>query len=76
MISVVVFSYSQTLKIMLIKYAAIEIGFLDNYANADPNHKRIRVNGITSYLFHVAQCIVFCLTNSVKTILIANASLN
>ena len=42
MISVVVFSYSQTLKIMLIEYAAIEMGFLDDYSDADPNHKSIR----------------------------------
>ena len=52
------------------------MGFLDDYSDADPNHKSIRGNGITTYLFHVDQCIVFCLTNSVKTILIANASLN
>ena len=51
------------------------MGFLDDYSDADPNHKSIRGNGITTYLFHVAQCILFCLTNSVKTILIANASL-
>ena len=37
--------------------------------------KSIRGNGITTFLSHVAQCIIFCLTNSVKTILIANASL-
>ena len=51
------------------------MGFLDDYSNADPNHKIIRGNDITTFLFHVAQCIIFCLTNSVKTILIANASL-
>ena len=51
------------------------MGFLDDYSDSDPNHKSIKVNGITTYLFHVAQCIFFCLTNSVKTILIANASL-
>ena len=51
------------------------MGFLDDYYDADPNHKSIRVNGITTFLFHVAQCIIFCLTNCVKTILIANASL-
>ena len=51
------------------------MGFLDDYYDADPNHKSIRGNGITTFLFHVAQCIIFCLTNSVKTILIDNASL-
>ena len=75
MISVVVFSYSETLKSMLIEYTATEIGFLDYYSDADPNHKNIRGNGITTFLFHVAQCILFCLTNSVKKILIDNASL-
>ena len=75
MISVVVFSYSETLKTMLIEYAATEMGFLDDYSDADPNHKSIRRNGITTYLFHVAQCVILCLPNYVKTILIANASL-
>ena len=60
---------------MLIEYAATEMVFLDDCSYADPNHKIIRVNGITTYLFHVAQCILFWLTNYVKTILIANASL-
>ena len=75
MISVVVFSYSETLKSMLVEYAATEMGFLDDYYDADPNHKSIRVNGITTFLFHVAQCIILNLTNRVKTIIIADASL-
>ena len=49
--------------------------FLDDYCDADPNHKIIRVNGITTFLFHVAQCIIFCLKICVKIILISNASL-
>ena len=60
---------------MLVEYAATEMGFLDNYLDADPNHKSIRVNSITTYLFHVAQCILFCLPNSTKTKLISNGSL-
>ena len=75
MISVVVFSYSETLKSMLIEYSATEMGFLDYYSDADPNHKSIRGKGITTFLFHVAQCIIFNLTNHVKTILISNVSL-
>ena len=75
MISVVVFSYSETLKIMLIEYAATEMGFLDDYSDADPNQKSIRGNGITTFLFRVAQCIIFNLTTQVKTIHIANVSL-
>ena len=60
---------------MLIEYAATEMGFLDDYSDADPNHKSIRGNGITTFLFHVSQCIIFKLTTQVKTILIANVSL-
>ena len=51
------------------------MGFLDDYSDADPNQKSIRGNVITKFLFHVAQCILFCLIFFVKTILIANASL-
>ena len=60
---------------MLIEYAATEMGFLDYYFVSDPDHKNIRGNGITTFLFHVAQCIIFNLTNHVKTILIVNVSL-
>ena len=60
---------------MLIEYADTEMGFLDYFSDSDPNHKSMRVNGITKFLFHVAQCIIFNLTNHVKTILIANVSL-
>ena len=63
----------ETLKSMLVEYAATEMGFLDDYFDADPSHKRTRVNGITTFLFHVAQCIIFNLTSHVKIILIANA---
>ena len=75
MISVVVFSYSENLNIMLVEYAATEMGFLDDYSDYDPNHKSIRVNSITTFLFQVTQCIIFFLRNCVKTIIIANASL-
>ena len=60
---------------MLIEYAATEMGFLDDYSDANTNHKSIKENGITTFLFHIAQYIIFNLTNHVKTILIANASL-
>ena len=60
---------------MLVEYAATEMGFLDGYSDADPIHKIIRGNGITKFLFHVAQFIIFNLANRIKTILIANASL-
>ena len=60
---------------MLVGYAATEMGFLDDYSDAHPNHKIIRGNGITTFIFHVAQCIISNQTNRVKTILIADASL-
>ena len=60
---------------MLVEYAATEVSFLDDYLDADPSHKSIRVNCITTFLLHVAQCIIFNQTNCVKTILISNASL-
>ena len=75
MISVVVFSYSETLESMLVEYEITEMSFLDDYSDADPNHKRIRGNGITTFLLHVAQCIIPKKKNRVKTILIADASL-
>ena len=75
MISIVVSSYSETLKSMLVEYAATEMGFLYDYSDSGPNHKIIRENVITTFLFHVALCIILNLTNRVKTILIANASL-
>ena len=55
---------------MLIKYAATEMGFLDDYFDADPNHKSIRGNGITTYFFHVSQCILFCIKILLKQYLL------
>ena len=60
---------------MLVGYAATEMGFLDDYSDTDPNHKIIRGNGITKFILHVAQCIIFNQTNRVKTILISDSSL-
>ena len=75
MISVVVFYYSETLDSMLVEYAATEMGFLDDYSDAAPEGKSIRGNGITTFLLHVSQCIIFNKTNRVKTILIVIALL-
>ena len=74
-IPVVVFYYSETIESMLVEYADTEMGFLDDYLEADTNHKSIRGNGITTFLLHVAQCIVSNQTNRVKTIIIADVSL-
>ena len=60
---------------MLVEYAATEMCFLDDYSDADPNHKSIRGNVITTFLLHVAQCIIFNQKNRVKTILSDDASL-
>ena len=60
---------------MLVEYAATEMGFFDDYSDADPNQKINRGNGITTFLLHVAQCIISNKKNRVKTILIADASL-
>ena len=75
MISVVVFSYSETLESMLVEYAATEMGSLDDYSDVAPKDKIIRGNGITTFLLHVAQCIIYNQINRVKTALIADVSL-
>ena len=59
MISVVLFSYSETLESMLVGYAVTEMGFLDDYSDTAPQEKSIRGNGITTFLLHAAQCIIF-----------------
>ena len=69
MISVVVFLYSNTLKSMLMDFAVIEMGCLDDYSNADPCAKTMRVNGITTFLLRVAKCITFRQTNLVTATL-------
>ena len=51
------------------------MGSLDDYSNAAPKGKSIRVNGITTFLLHISQKIIFNQTNRVKTTLIADASL-
>ena len=60
---------------MLVEYAATEMGSLDYYLDAAPKGKNIRGNGITTFILHVTQCIIFNQTNRVKTTLIADASL-
>ena len=51
------------------------MGLLDDYLDAEPNHKSIRGNGITTFLLHVSQCIIFNKKNHVKTTLIIDALL-
>ena len=59
MISVVVFSYSETLESMLVDYSVTEMGSLDDYSDADPQGKSMRGNSITTFILHVSQCITF-----------------
>ena len=51
------------------------MGSLDDYSDAAPQGKIMRGNGITTFLLHVAQCIISNQTNRVKTTLTAKASL-
>ena len=75
MISVVVFFYSNKLKHMLVDYAVTEMVCFDDYLDVSPHVKTMRVNGITTFPFHVAQCITFRQTKFVTATLIAEASL-
>ena len=59
MISVVVFSHSETLESMLVEYAATEMVLLDDYSDAAPKGKSIRGNGINKFILYFAQCIIF-----------------
>ena len=75
MILVVVFFYSNTLKIMLVDYAVTEMGCFDDYLDSSPRAKTMRGNGITTFLLHVAQCITFRQNNIVTATLISEALL-
>ena len=59
MISVVVFFYWNTIKIMLVDYAGTEMGCFGDYLDASPRAKTMRGNYITTFPVHVAQCIIF-----------------
>ena len=65
MISVLLFSYSETLEIMLVDYAATEMGSIDEYSDAAPQGKIMRGNVITKKN-HVAQYIIFNLKIALK----------
>ena len=73
MISVVVFSYSNTPQSMLVGYSVIKMAFFDDYCDAAPPAKKMRKNGITTFLLHVYQCITFNQTKFVTATLIAEA---
>ena len=75
MISVVLFFYSNKLQSMLVDYSVTEMGCFDDYSGTAPLAKRMRGNGITTFLLHVSQCITFHMTKFVTETLIAEASL-
>ena len=56
-------------------YAVTEMGCFDGYLDAAPRAKTMRLNGITTFLLHVTQCITFNQTNFVTETLIYYASL-
>ena len=58
---------------MLVDFAVTEMGFLEDYSDAAPQGKSMGGNGITSFLLHVSQCIIFNQIYRVKTTLIVNA---
>ena len=54
MISVVVFSSSKQIQSMLVGYAVNDMGFFGDYSGAAPLPRTMKGNGITTFLFHVA----------------------
>ena len=66
LVSVVVFSYSNTLQSMLVDCAVIEIGCFDDYLDSAPQAKTMKINDLNTFILHVAQCITFNQTNCVE----------
>ena len=44
---------------MLADYAVTEMGCFDDYSDAAPRAKKMRGNGINTFLLHVYRCIIF-----------------
>ena len=68
--------YLNTLQIILVDYAVIDMGFLYDYSDAAPCAKIMRVNSITTFLLHVSQCITFNQIKFSTATLIVEARLN
>ena len=60
---------------MLVDYAVTEMVCFDEYLDAAPRVKKMRVNGITILLLHVFQYITFNQKQIVTATLIAEAHL-
>ena len=58
---------------MFVDYTVIDMGCFDNYLDAAPRAKTMRVNGITTFLLHVAQYITFNQKTFVTATLIAES---
>ena len=60
---------------MLVDYSVTEMGCFDDYLDAAPLAKAMRLDGFTTFILHVAQCITFRQKNIITETLIAEASL-
>ena len=60
---------------MLVDYTVTETGCFDDYLDAAPHAKKMRGNGITTFILDVAQCITFNQTRQITSTLIAEARL-
>ena len=59
MILVVLFFFSNMIIIILVDYAVTDMSCFDDYLDAAPRAKKMRVNYITTFLLHIYQCITF-----------------
>ena len=55
---------------MLVDYAPTDMGFFDDYLDAEPRAKTMRGNGITTFILHFSQCITLNQTKFVTAKLI------
>ena len=60
---------------MLVDYAVIELGCFGDYSDAAPRAKKMRGNGITTFILHIDQCITFRKKQFVTEKLTAEVSL-
>ena len=60
---------------MVVDYAVTQMGLFDYDSDVAPRAKTMRVNGITTFLLHIYQCITLHLKNIVSATLIAEAAL-
>ena len=56
---------------MLLDYAVTDMGWFDDYSDAEQRERTMRGNGITIFLLYVAQCITFNQTKLVTVKLIS-----